>query len=687
MIKIKKTIERIIFILFLFLSISGATVIHAEGTYTHTESFSTDHEMIGLFASAQEYFQAGEWDVKEIKLNLFYTVTELAIEKISNFTVYLNDQPVYSSTISLTAGETKELNISIPADLLKEGSNNLEVDSYIRINDDDPCIDDVSTANWMILSKESYIFVTYTPLTICKSISDVYKQMTSIEGLENEESAVFLPKKATDTELSASAMVLSGMSKNASLYYNKLELKKAKNMAGILDKTYALYLSEYDNLLPEIKKILTSEQVKAAKESAVIVYLNPAKGKNLLVVAGKNKESLLNAARLLGNAEYSSQIKRTWKRISETETVSFKASKEDMSYLTSTGSYVKGPFRHSMSFAVSVGQNQLIAAGSEVVLRFRYAENLDFTRSLVTIFAGDTPLGSKKLEKVNAGADVLRVSIPDNLELNGDFTLQVTFDLEMIDYSCTMRRQEMPWAYVTNESTVSLVTKEIPYLLFDYYPGPFIKEGRFNEVVIVLPTEEEETDLEAMREILLTMGRYLKDNSGNIRVCRSDNLDNVESSNIISIGCYSENVIARQLNDNMYFQFNSEGTSFRSNEKMKIEPNYGVSLGTIQLLYSPYGKKNCALLIVSGVKPEGMLDASSYLGDADKLWQMYGDGMVADSEQIYCYRFGMDNSKQTSFFNRLMEQKDLMLLFIIGGSVLFLLLLSSVLLYHKQRKK
>ena len=206
----------------------------------------------------------------------------------------------------------------------------------------------------------------------------------------------------------------------------------------------------------------------------------------------------------------------------------------------------------------------------------------------MTVYIGDTPLGSKKLSKETANSDVLTINIPNNLGIVGSFNLKVTFDLEIPDMVCTMRRQDMPWAYITNESTIRLKTEEIPYLLFDYYPAPFIVNGRLNQVMVVIPAEESKQDLEVFSHLLLTLGRYQKDNKGSIAVCRADQDISLENLNVISIGTLEKNPIAKQQNNQMYFKFSPGGTTILSNEKIQLDPDYASSLGTAQLFYSPY---------------------------------------------------------------------------------------------------
>ena len=67
----------------------------------------------------------------------------------------------------------------------------------------------------------------------------------------------------------------------------------------------------------------------------------------------------------------------------------------------------------------------------------RYAENLDFDRSLVSAYITGTHIGRKKLQKDQAQGDEAVFALPADLEISGNFTLEISFDLEIKDLWCT----------------------------------------------------------------------------------------------------------------------------------------------------------------------------------------------------------------------------------------------------------
>ena len=109
---------------------------------------------------------------------------------------------------------------------------------------------------------------------------------------------------------------------------------------------------------------------------------------------------------------------------------------------------------------MSLPANRSIAENSEVNLAFRYAKNLDFDRSLVTVSINDIPIGSKKLNKEYADSDTVSFKTPADLSVVGNYTVTVSFDLEMKSVPCVADSSQTPWAYIAPESTLLINTQD-----------------------------------------------------------------------------------------------------------------------------------------------------------------------------------------------------------------------------------
>ena len=686
--KINSVSIRIILFLLTFLFIRSTVSAQLQERYVHEETFADDHNMAGLMSSFVEYFNTGDWEIHNAQLTLVYTSTQLIRPEVSDFTISLNGTRFYSQRISESNGEVQKVTFQIPAYLVKTGVNALTFESYIRTNEDDLCADDVSKASWINLLKDSSVSLSYTPVAEINSIADIYSQFTSIDALENKQSAVVLPPNPTQTELTTAGFVLSGLSRNALLDYDNIKLIISDNIESVQENKYIIYIAEESRSNPAFSQTVTPSEIADYRQGDALIQLS-ATGDNsyILSLTGAESTAMINAGRLLGNSPLVQQTITKYRLVHADDNVMTPdtGNKKQVG-LTSTGVYLKGPFRQETTFYLKSQSNHLLSPESFIQLNFRYAENIDFTRSLVTVYVNNVPIGSKKLQKSSAKSDSIKLSIPVDLEATGNFAVKVAFDLEIADLLCTPRQEEMPWAYIDPSSSMDIETTQAPYLLFEYYPSPFVKDGQLNAVMTVLPKEPADADFEVFRRLFIALGRYLTDNRGTMEVQFSDQINDLEDKNIISIGRYEKNPIAQQLNNQLFFRFSPEGSTILSNEKLIIDANYGGILGNLELFYSPYSKKNNGLLLITGVQDQSLMNTAYYLSDDQGIWQMAGDGCLIDNETIGCYRFKEENEKSKSFKEIFSSQSNLLRFTLIAGGVLIILLIAVGFLWNRYIK-
>lgn len=657
----------------------------------HEQAFSSDYHLNGLFSECTEYFNTGDWKISGAALVINYTVTQMLQQEASDLTVSLNGEPVYSTSIPVIGNNAQNLIVPLPAAAIKtDAANSIKIQAYLRGEAVDVCSDDLSSSKWMNIFKESKTLISYKTNVVCDSIAQFYKQFTAIDALENSQSSICLSSTPDTSILTSAASAMTGISGHAVLSYQKLAFSTIKDMNEMLRYKYVIYFSRSDNLLAPIKEQLTAEQLKAAQDGAVCILLK-INDCNILTVTGSNTNAMINAGNMLANASYMQQLRGTVKALSTQEQHTIQH-QEPQQYLplTQAGVTLKGSFRQSTDFYIEYPSNRTIAPSSEVSLDFRYSENLDFNRSLVTVFVNNIPIGSKKLEKEKAKQDTISFAFPEDAEISGSFTVKVAFDLEIGDQWCRLSPEEMPWGYVAETSMLKISSTDNARMVFENYPSPFLRDGSMNNTVIVLPDNPGSADLEAMRLVLLTVGRFQKDNAGSLLVTSQSNPGDLSAANIIAIGKIKNNKIALEQAEKLYFKFNAEGSTLLSNDKMLIDSNYGKTLGTAQLIRSPYSKMAHALLVISGATDAGMLKAAGFLGHIDKLWKLSGDGFVADDEKAYCFVFSQDKTKDPTapVTDSAEASKPAYSFMLVVGAVLLLCLLAiSMLIFKYARRK
>src|SRR5690606_11323820 len=150
-----------------------------------------------------------------------------------------------------------------------------------------------------------------------------------------------------------------------------------------------------------------------------------------------NPELLVKAGRLMANQQLVKQLNGTVKVVDAStavDTPTFNVSQNVM--LTAAGDQSTGAMHQEKTYFISLPASRTTADASKISLDVRYAQNLDFDRSMITVLVNDTPIGSKKLTSELANGDTVTLPIPKNLDITGNFSITVAFDLELQKAAC-----------------------------------------------------------------------------------------------------------------------------------------------------------------------------------------------------------------------------------------------------------
>lgn len=679
------TIQLFFFHLFCF-DIFGQTtdqIMQNNKNFISEQKFQSEHFMTGLFHQETESFFLEEWEIEQISLQLQYSTTQLVQKEVSDFTISLNGIRFYSTRLDSTDGKKEALTIPLPKEFLKQGRNELKMEGYLRITESFPCADDVSSANWMNIFSDSAVSILYESQIKLETISHFYKIFSSVTASDYEMSAVVVNSNSTNEEIAAAIEIFSGAKGNSEFSQNSAQLMDFSDEQW-KTKQYLIVVSQYENLSPEYQQYFSKEEQFLLQNNAGIKLVH-TKEHDFLFVTGNNEAAFQTAAKAFQNSEWMIQLQSDFQTIFPKEDIFTRENKQNKNdfILTEQGTIVEGMFTQKADFYIPFSQNRKIGSASELYLSIRYAENLNFARSLVTVFLNDKPVGSHKLTLEKAQKDVFVLSIPNDLEISGNFKLTIAFELQVEDLWCTKREGETPWAFITKDSILHLNTTEVSELLFENYPSPFIKNGNWNDLVFVLPDTMTKTDYEILTAILIALREFLTENKGNMAVQKASQIINLENKQIITLGTFQNNTYIQKLNNSLFFSFDEKGTTILSNEKKAIEALYGSQLGTVQLL----DNQGFGILIVTGCTEKGMKDAASYLGKKEEFWKLKGDGYIAFENDFFQYRFKKEKSSLPIINKQVLKRSDLTVFTVMIFSVIFILLLTMWFMFLKYRRK
>ncbi|WP_369403976.1 cellulose biosynthesis cyclic di-GMP-binding regulatory protein BcsB [Secundilactobacillus silagei] len=297
--------------------------------------------------------------------------------------------------------------------------------------------------------------------------------------------------------------------------------------------------------------------------------------------------------------------------------------------------------------------DHLNAAGSTINLRLRYAKNLDFKQSLATIKVNGQAIGSQRLSSERANDDTVRVKLPADLPLNSTFTVQADFDLVLPGETNQVLPDQSAWASVLADSYATIRSKPNRDLLFDNYPSVFMKGQAVHHLALVRPDRLTENDFATMSNLFGLIGNYAKQNTGEFKIYHGQpSTAELAQANVLVFGTPAQTPLIKQLNNRLYFQYNSAFTGFKSNEKLSLEEQYAQRVGTAQLLRSPFNAHH-GLLVVTGAHEDAVYRASTQLNRQVKLAQYRQTDtiVVDDNNQHFSYRFKKQKLLKDDAFN------------------------------------
>lgn len=679
----------------LILTFSNISLVFADNEDVKAYKFQDDVTINGVIGSTERFFNVSQnWDVKDLKLNLVYTKSELLDVNYSTITVFINGEPVSSKKLDGDRKYQDKWQVNIPKELVKSGYNSISIKAYKTISDK-ICRDDSNTANWLVIHKQSDIELNYSLKSNSNEIKDYNSIFTNIGNEEYVDTTFVLPDKYNSNELSSIMNLSLNMGQKLKADNFKLDVKLKSNLKEYNNNI--IYVGGTNDTSTDFLNLLSNEEKNQAKNKAVIKQvISPFnKEKRMILIISDNSKALKNATKLICNNELLNELNSSSFIIDETKDVSdIKKDTKNKLTLNDLGYndfLLKGPFSQETNFDVSIPKNKISTAGSILNLKFRYAKNLDFERSLVTVYVNDKPISSKKLSLEKADNDNLEVNLPTDVLGKNYYKIKVVFNLELKDLMCVTRDTDNPWAYILDSSFIKFDFKDNDSLNFKSYPYPFIDNQQANDINVVVSKNLNSSDLSNIANIIGNMGRDAVYNTGNLNVLTdSEFLNTNKKGNLIVIGTPDDNSILKDINKDLYIKFDKNFSGFENNDKIKfLDDKYSKQLSTIQLINSPYSKSNSAI-IVSSLDKNSLSSSVRYLSDNNLTRDLKGDAAVVNRDGgIQDISFKENNTRDEEPEDNSAKfklEKSSLTFVLIAGFLFLTVIISAILLILKYRK-
>ena len=667
-------------------------------TYMKDVSFP-DTTLHGIFSSTELFFEIPEyWDTEYIYAEIQYDVSQLVQSIASSMTFSVNNIPIDSCRVSYKEGDTQVVYVAIPMELVKEDYNSFAISAYARLYDEEGCIDDFSGANWLTISKESYIRSGYEIEPHNHNIGYYpYPFMSTTEDTGMGLSIV-VSDQATNSEIAAAMNLMSDLS-SMTTTENNIQFGLISDLPT-MKASRTVVVSEYGNLPTDYKAKITD--TSKLDEAGIVMFTDDTSGNPLLIVTSNDGDCLTEAAYMLMDEDRVDQEQGNYAIVNKgsadvvinsTALSPMVAGNYTLGDIIGSGLTYAGPFHQEQLVYLPFSEDYFLSDAGKVTLKFRYSDNLDFTRSMVTVAWGDIPVASKKLTAENATGDELTFTMPADVVGTTAGSIKISFDLEIQDLVCTPRQEQMPWAYVSEESVLYLPASTGIVLTFDLKPSPFRTDGKFNDLMLVVSDNPTTEELNLYAQIIGMYGEGV-DPYGTFFVKRASEFSTTDADyNIITVGTYASNVLLQELNKNLYFPYEEGGTKFASNEKLILSDTYAGEIAIMQLLESPFAD-NRGVLAVTGSTKESLNVVRDFMRIYEKRYSLSKDCVLIDSDfETKSYQFisKLTGDEELTLIGGLSENKQSLIFTIVATSLMLMLLIAIVLvlirirLYHRNK--
>ncbi len=656
--------------------------------------FSQNIILQGIFEKSGYFFKVQKyWEPVYALAQIEYTVSPLIRDDVpASLTFFINDSPIYSCAVAYEEGASQIVFVPIPVEYLKKDFNEFALTGYVRLYDEEGCLDDFSGANWISISASSFIEVGYDLVEVGTQLSYYPYPLVSSVDPSGSDLTIFVPEKASEEELRTAFLMRADLG-NETVTEDRIALKTLDHYE--YSEGNALIIAQLSRLPQEAKE--QYDALGKSFRSGAVVYEYRKGDSTVIVITASAKEDLFEGACMLADESRVIQEKYSWAHVPSGSAQNIMKNSQ-ISSLISTGETVKsltnqsgisfiGPFHQENTIYLPFSGGFVLGEGGKAEIKMRYSDNLDFERSLITVYWDNTPIASKKLSKEHANNDSFSFLFPSDVVGTHADSLKIAFDLEIPDVYCTKRADRMPWAYVSGDSTFYLPSGVSSTYDLALRPYPFEVLGLFNNLTVVVPDNMSETEYALFGRIAALTGVDIMPYGTMLVRFASDFVPEKENSNIIILGTWKDNSAIRALNDRMSFKYESDGSRFASNEQLLLSSRYAEEINVFQIIRHP-NQEGRAILIVSGPNDKALTLADRFASVLSNTWTFAGDVFIIDPDlETKSFHFIEELPvRELSLRERVEQNKDAVLFTLISTAAMIMLFSGALLILLRYRR-
>jgi len=591
----------------------------------------------------------------EINYDLVFSGPDIAkiVDGVNPFggamSVVFNQQIIGSIPLDKAGSHTSRF--QIPPQALNSTREDGRHQLTILLNAEFTCNYDIR-ANVVIKSTSSFLlpFEILPPvLNLSKLPAPFYLQ----NALIPDRTLLVIPDKPTVDELRAALNIMAGFGTLVGNQFNFDLVNIGSLTNDDLTSSNLIFTGKPDQLplLSNVKfptPVANGQFVNlpaiSANDGVLELAISPwNENKVVLLVSGNSDEAVSKAASAASSGKvfiyndptvsYISDVKLLADAISLVEDFNFK----NLGYTTQT---LSGIGSISTEYVFNAAKEQIAAKDGYIDLVYYHSGLADYNQSSMSISLNDQVINGTAFNKDNEKITTLRIDVPTGLIRYGQNRLTITGRM-LTSKSCDSTGFSNPWLVISDQSKIHLPASAIETSLgrsildLKSYPGLFLTHSDLGDIAFILPKSAPDS-LKIAGKLAYNYGQIVTPLIPNLAVAYADDVPQEirNGRSLIVIGKASDLPVLTEVNDRLPAPFNfNDNSATEGNMQVTYRIPAGVSVGYLELLYSPFNSEN-SMLVVSGNTDEGLVMAGNALLQPDLESQLAGLFAITNGTQI-----------------------------------------------------
>lgn len=589
-------------------------------------------------------------------VDLDFIPSEL-LTRDSAMVVSWNGIPIYDVAIGGTNGSQQRVRVSVPFERIDPEINRMTVQAQLRLAIDTCEAGSVDSparhVTIMGSTKVVYSFaqpVEAKPAPVQPDLGSYPLPFFSSTHPQPAPVKFIVPDDPSPTELTAFGRVAAQLGQYAGDRGLKVELARASQVrADDLARTHLVLLGKVSRLpllqslsvgpLKHDASSFLDASGRPVDEDTGVIEVMPSPfsaARGLLVVSGTSDRAVEKAALALSGRDGIRALRGTFALVPEA--VPFRpASTTPLTKLSDLGfpdEQVNGVGDHAISFTAFLPTVPR-EASVPLELAVSHSALLDQNRSSMRIVVNDLPLESVAFKDMQPVHGVRTVELPGAALRPGANSLRIEFSLRLPGLaerdSCNAVPVEQAWAVLHSDSAIRtpLGRGDQGNPQLSTYPFPFHRDGRIDEVLVVVP-DDFGANQQALAQFVLDVGRGTR--AGLLRPTlvsarAFDPAKDPIDKDVILFGLPQDDPVLSQLKGRLPVDVDASQRLVLARE-VTVRVQDLERLGVVEEIASPWSADR-AVLVVTGTSVEGL----DYAVEAVRQRALSGNVVIATRRQ------------------------------------------------------